>query len=160
MLTNHIRMLTLNLLSFARAAVCAKQCSPRSPSPMRAISLDARCCSPASSDAYDLRTPSPSQSSLVSLMSGSNSCVSPKLNRCLSPLLIPPRSSMGFDAGSIGPASPLGAIQIDLYTRQEGPVHINAPHGAVTLGRLHLRVKYDSCVSDLAVHVIEGELKF
>lgn len=126
---------------------------------MRAISLDARCCSPASSDAYDLRTPSPSQSSLVSLMSGSNaSCASPKLSRCLSPLLIPPRTPVACDAGAIGPASPLGAIQIDLYTRQEGPVHINAPHGTVTLGRLHLRVKYDSCVSDLAVHVIEGKM--
>lgn len=120
---------------------------------MRAISLDARCCSPASTDVSDMRTPSPSQSSLVSLISGGGG-VSPKVNRCLSPLMIPPRTP-GCDLG-IGPASPLGAIQIDLYTRQEGPVYITAPDSATSLGRLHLRVRYDSQVSDLAVHLIEG----
>ncbi|XP_063695465.1 synaptotagmin-6 [Culicoides brevitarsis] len=129
----------------------------RSPSPMRAISLDARCCSPASTDMSDLRTPSPSQNSLVSLISSGTgtSCVSPKLNRCLSPLLIPPRTPVGVDP-SIGPASPLGALQLDLYTRQEDPMYITAPKNATPLGRLHLRIKYDSQVSDLAVHLIEA----
>lgn len=135
-----------------------QQCA-RSPSPMRAISLDARCCSPASTDVSDLRTPSPSQNSLVSLISGGTgtSCISPKLNRCLSPLLIPPRTPAGVDPG-IGPASPLGALQLDLYTRQEGPMYITAPENITPLGRLHLRIKYDSQVSDLAVHLIEGNV--
>lgn len=126
---------------------------------MRAISLDARCCSPASTDMSDLRTPSPSQNSLVSLISSGTgtSCVSPKLNRCLSPLLIPPRTPAGVDPG-IGPASPLGALQLDLYTRQEGPMYITAPENITPLGRLHLRIKYDSQVSDLAVHLIEGNV--
>lgn len=121
---------------------------------MRAISLDARCCSPASTDVSDMRTPSPSQSSLVSLISGQSSSVSPKLNRCLSPLLIPPRTPID---PTIGPASPLGALQLDLYTRQEGPMYLTAPDSATSLGRLHLRIKYDSQVFDLAVHLIEGK---
>lgn len=69
---------------------------------MRAISLDARCSSPASTET-DLRTTSPSQSSLASLASGgggacggSTICLSPKIGRCLSPLLIPPRTQAGL----------------------------------------------------------------
>lgn len=126
---------------------------------MRAISLDARCASPASTETSDLRTPSPSQGSLASLAgvcaSGSIGCISPKLNRCLSPLLIPPRTPVGVDPGC-GPASPLGALQLDLYTRQEGPIYLTAPSSNLSLGRLHLRVKYDSSVSDLIVHLIEA----
>lgn len=90
---------------------------------MRAVSLDARCSSPSDSD---LRTTSPSQSSLASLASGSacgsSICLSPKLGRCLSPLLIPPRNS-GMDPGC-GPASPLGALQPDLYSRPDGPIYM------------------------------------
>lgn len=126
---------------------------------MRAISLDARCSSPASTDTGDMRTPSPSQSSLASLAgistTGSVGCLSPKLNRCLSPLLIPPRTPAGLDPGC-GPASPLGALQLDLYTRQEGPIYLTAQSPNTTLGRLHVRVKYESNLSDLIVHLIEA----
>lgn len=134
------------------------QCS-RSPSPMRAISLDARCASPASTiDTCD-RTQSPSQSSLASLTGvsgcGSMGCLSPKIGRCLSPLLIPPRTPAGLDPGC-GPASPLGALQLDLYTRQDGPIYLTAAETSSTLGRLHLRLRYDSNLSDLIVHLIEA----
>ncbi|KAG4070326.1 hypothetical protein HA402_006468 [Bradysia odoriphaga] len=151
------------------------QC-PRSPSPMRAISLDARCSSPSDPD---LRTTSPSQSSLASLASGSacgsSICLSPKLGRCLSPLLIPPRTPAGisllvyiekkpliytvFIAGidpGCGPASPLGALQPDLYQRPDGPMYLTAPENSVALGKLHLRIRYDSHLFDLAVHLIEA----
>ncbi|XP_037041700.1 synaptotagmin-5 [Bradysia coprophila] len=131
------------------------QC-PRSPSPMRAISLDARCSSPSDSD---IRTTSPSQSSLASLASGSacgsSICLSPKLGRCLSPLLIPPRTPAGIDPGC-GPASPLGALQPDLYQRPDGPIYLTAPENSVALGKLHLRIRYDSHLFDLAVHLIEA----
>ncbi|XP_055383643.1 synaptotagmin-5 [Condylostylus longicornis] len=131
----------------------------RSPSPMRAISLDARCSSPASTELTDLRTPSPSQNSLASLTSGTTAsgiCISPKISgRCLSPLLIPPRTPAGTEQGC-GPASPLGAIQPDLYTRQEGPIYLTAPEQSPALGRLHLRIKYDHHLFDLTVHLIEA----
>lgn len=145
---------------------------------MRAISLDARCSSQASTitDNSDMRTPSPSQNSLASLAcgttvghgltlgnsglcTGSVGCLSPSPSkaggRCLSPLLIPPRTPAGIDPGC-GPASPLGALQLDLYTRQEGPIYLTAPPASPTLGRLHLRVKYDSGLSDLIIHLIEA----
>lgn len=57
---------------------------------------------------------------------------------------------------SCGPASPLGAIQPDLYQRPEGPIYLTAPESVATLGRLHLRIKYDSKLFDLAVHLIEA----
>lgn len=129
---------------------------------MRAISLDARSCSPATTIESDMRVAS--QNSLSSLFagpSGTHHLNSPKIsNRCLSPLLIPPRTPAGIEAAQMncGPASPLGALQLDLYTRQEGPLYINCPENATSLGRLHLRVKYDSHLCDLAVHLIEGEL--
>ncbi|KAF4524532.1 hypothetical protein B566_EDAN002805 [Ephemera danica] len=63
--------------------------------------------------------------------------------RCLSPLLIPPRSPSCYDAP---PSSPLGALRPDLYTRREGPLFLgDAEH---SLGRLHLRLKYDFDRSD------------
>lgn len=127
---------------------------------MRAISLDARSSSPASIDISDIRIPSPSQSSLTSIpgCSASNICLqSPKLGRCLSPLLIPPRAAVGVETGC-GPASPLGAIQPDLYTRQEGPICITASDSNQILGRLHLRIKYDYHLFDLTVHLIEGKI--
>uniref|UniRef100_T1GH69 C2 domain-containing protein n=1 Tax=Megaselia scalaris TaxID=36166 RepID=T1GH69_MEGSC len=139
----------------------------RSSSPMRTISLDARSSSPSSNEA-ELRTPSPSQTSLASLASGSNiiggssgnlSALphSPKIGgRCLSPLLIPPRNSSLASDGVTAPASPLGQLQLDLYTRNEGPVVIPAPSSSPTLGKLHLRVKYDYHLFDLAVHLIEA----
>lgn len=61
----------------------------------------------------------------------------------------------GIDSGC-GPASPLGALQPDLYHRPEGPIYLTASDQNVALGKLHLRVNYDSHVSDLAVHLIEG----
>lgn len=55
------------------------------------------------------------------------------------------------------PASPLGAIQPDLYTRQDGPLFIGgSPKYGPSLGRLHFRLKYDFDKSDLVVHLIEG----
>ncbi|KAM8709382.1 hypothetical protein ACLKA7_016223 [Drosophila subpalustris] len=148
----------------------------RSPSPMRTISLDARCGSPASTDVSDLRTPSPSQSSLASLASaggvgssasmvmgaaaGSVVCKGVGVGgvaggRCLSPLLIPPRPQPGVDP-SVGPASPLGALQPDLYRMPDGPVYLTAPGTSHAVGRLHLRVKYDYHLFDLTVHLIEA----
>ncbi|XP_055703141.1 synaptotagmin-5 isoform X2 [Phlebotomus papatasi] len=130
----------------------------RSPSPMRAISLDARCSSVVATEP-DMRTSSPSQCSLVSLASGSTSgsaaCLTPKIGRCLSPLMIPPRTPVGVETGC-GPASPLGALQPDLYTRQDGPIYLTGPDSTQALGRIHLRLKYDSNLFDLAVHLIEA----
>ncbi|KAH8294367.1 hypothetical protein KR054_011708 [Drosophila jambulina] len=132
----------------------------RSPSPMRTISLDARCGSPAHSvDPGDMRTPSPSQSSLASLAGGSGSGSGKGVGvgggRCLSPLLIPPRSQPGVDP-AMGPASPLGALQPDLYRLPDGPVYLTAPESSHAVGRLHLRVKYDYHLFDLTVHLIEA----
>jgi hypothetical protein len=50
----------------------------------------------------------------------------------------------------------LGALQIDLYTRQAGPIVLNAPENSICVGKLHLRVTYDGKCSDLAVHLIEA----
>lgn len=136
----------------------------RSPSPLRAISLDARCTSPAAGagiDPGDMRTPSPScslasvSSSALAATSG-GLCSSPKFGRCLSPLLIPPRSPLVGGADNCGPTSPLGALQLDLYTRQEGPIYLTTPDNGASLGRIHLRIKYDSKLSDLTVHLIEA----
>lgn len=83
--------------------------------------------------------------------------MSPKFARCLSPLLIPPRSPLvGGGETGCGPTSPLGALQLDLYTRQEGPIYLTAPESGASLGRLHLRIKYDSKLFDLTVHLIEA----
>lgn len=76
-------------------------------------------------------------------------------NRCLSPLLIPPRPQPGIDP-TVGPASPLGALQPDLYRMPDGPVYLTAPGTSHAVGRLHLRVKYDYHLFDLTVHLIEG----
>lgn len=62
---------------------------------------------------------------------------------------------LGIDPGC-GPASPLGALQPDLYQRPDGPIYLTAPENSVALGKLHLRVKYDSHLFDLAVHLIEA----
>lgn len=124
---------------------------------MRAVSLDARC-SPAST--LETGDPSPSHS-LASLATSSACatavCLSPKIGRCLSPLLIPARTSAGTDQ-ACGPASPLGALQPDLYQRPEGPIYLTAPDADLSMGRLHLRIDYDSRLFDLTVHLIEGIL--
>ncbi|SPP76024.1 double C2-like domain-containing protein alpha isoform X2 [Drosophila guanche] len=129
----------------------------RSPSPMRTISLDARCGSPAHiTDPGDMRTPSPSQSSLASFAGGTAVVAGGRAgSRCLSPLLIPPKSQPGMDP-AMGPASPLGALQPDLYRLPDGPVYLTAPESSHAMGRLHLRVKYDYHLFDLTVHLIEA----
>lgn len=142
--------------------------SSRSPSPLRAASLDIRCSSPGTSaiSGDEVRTPSPSQSSLASLTGGSaSSCNSPipasprtiSLGRCLSPLFISATRSHTPDVAA-PPASPLGAIQPDLYLRKDGPLFIgSSPKLGPSLGRLHFRLKYDFDRSDLVVHLIEGK---
>ncbi|KAJ8949692.1 hypothetical protein NQ314_008155, partial [Rhamnusium bicolor] len=169
--------------------------SSRSPSPLRTASLDIRCSSPGTSHGgmmSEMRTPSPSQSSLASLTAGilltreeeeaspekhrelkkhitggsASSCNSPVpasprttgLGRCLSPLLI--HSSRGAtpeSTSSAPPASPLGAIQPDLYLRKDGPLFIGGSNkSGLSLGRLHFRLSYDFDRSDLVVHLIEA----
>ncbi|XP_060532007.1 synaptotagmin-5-like [Cylas formicarius] len=144
----------------------------RSPSPHRAASLDIRSSSPglgmshAIATTTELRTPSPSQSSLASLTGGSgSSCNSPvpasprtaNIARCLSPLFIPPsRGATPDSASSAPPASPLGAIQPDLYVKKDGPLFIGEGKGGAGLGRLHFRLSYDFDRSDLLVHLIEA----
>lgn len=99
--------------------------------------------------------------------SASSACNSPApvsprsttINRCLSPLLIPPRGHTPDNGGPVPPASPLGALQPDLYQRQDGPLFLgNKNRTGASLGRLHFRLKYDFDRSDLTVHLIEGEL--
>ncbi|KAI4484076.1 hypothetical protein M0804_007532 [Polistes exclamans] len=109
---------------------------------------------------------SPSQSSLSSMATGvSSSCGcpsisgiqgTPRASRCLSPLLIPPSRASISDGGPAPPASPLGSLQPDLYQRRDGPVFLNARRTGKSLGRLHLRLKYDFDRSDLNVHLIEA----
>ena len=152
----------------------------RSPSPAschRAASLDMRCCSPGgASSAFcgstgDLRTPSPSQTSHTpftdrgSVSLAFNSPVPPQsprgvaISRCLSPLLIPPGPSRPLASDpSAPPASPLGALQPDLYQRRDGPLFLSSRTSGRSLGRLHLRLKYDFDRSDLHIHLIEGEI--
>ncbi|XP_044730037.1 synaptotagmin-5 [Chrysoperla carnea] len=146
------------------------QPSSRSPSPHRTVSLDIRCTSPGSSNGGpgsggggDFRgCMSPSQTSLVSL-TGSQGSTPPQssssrgsVGRCLSPLLIP-QKHYSMDCGPLPPASPLGALQPDLYNKRDGPLFLNNPsRSGPTMGRLHLRLKYDFDRSDLAVHLIEA----
>lgn len=67
--------------------------------------------------------------------------------------------SLDIDSNNTAaPASPLGAIQPDLYRSHEGPVYINAPDDNLAFGKLHFQLKYDSNICDLAVHLIEGTL--
>ncbi|XP_043288394.1 synaptotagmin-5 isoform X2 [Venturia canescens] len=152
--------------SFPTASSYPPSRSSRSPSPARAISLDARSASPASF-AGSCGTASPSQNSLSSLTTGgaSSSCGSSSIGaarsvaRCLSPLLIPPPSSLTSDStGPAPPASPLGSLQPDLYQRRDGPLFLSAQSTTAgkNMGRLHLRLKYDFDRSDLRVHLIEA----
>uniref|UniRef100_A0A1A9WE84 C2 domain-containing protein n=1 Tax=Glossina brevipalpis TaxID=37001 RepID=A0A1A9WE84_9MUSC len=130
----------------------------RTSSPMRTISLDARTAGQVAAEMSDLRNSSPSQNNLAS---GSTSNISSphcsKIGggRCISPLLIPPRLPANVDP-TLGPASPLGAIQPDLYKGPDGPIYLNAPETSPALGRLHLRIKYDYHLFDLTVHLIEA----
>ncbi|XP_077296894.1 synaptotagmin beta [Arctopsyche grandis] len=127
----------------------------RSPSPLRAASFDARAAPPGFVPSHG------SLASLASLVSETPS--SPRAPRCLSPLLIPPRidrsNSIVEGSNSIPPASPLGTLQPDLYTKREGPLFLGLPDNlshSTSLGRLHMRLKYDFDRSDLTVHLIEA----
>nr|CAD7201533.1 unnamed protein product [Timema douglasi] len=135
----------------------------RSPSPgsscHRAASLDIRCSSPCGSMG-EMRTSSPSQSSLASLCNSPVPPGSPRgaaIGRCLSPLLIPPAATRSLMSDPTGPpASPLGALQPDLYQRRDGPLFLTSRRSGSTFGRLHLRLSYDFDRSDLHVHLIEA----
>lgn len=149
----------------------------------RAAALDPRCASPSSAasiaaaacagGAGSLRTPSPSQTSLASLAGAGVTIASPGGSpaspRCPSPLLLlpPPSAAAGAtvvssprfgDAPSspAPPASPLGALQPALYARRDAPLFLGGGGRALSLGRLHLRLKYDFDRSDLHVHLIEA----
>ncbi|CAH0759040.1 unnamed protein product [Diatraea saccharalis] len=130
---------------------------PRSPSPLRAASLDVRAAPLA-------------HGSLASL-ADSPAPPSPRHlpPRCLSPLLMPPRridrsNSLVESSSGLGPLSPgagaaisaLGALQPDLYTKREAPLVIELEGSGPSLGRIHLRLKYDFDRSDLEVHLIEA----
>lgn len=62
--------------------------------------------------------------------------------------------SLDLESGSVAPASPLGALQPDLYRGQEGPIYFNAEDEEY--GKIHFYLKFDSHSCDLAVHLIEG----
>ncbi|VVC99059.1 unnamed protein product [Leptidea sinapis] len=127
----------------------------RSPSPLRAASLDVRAA-PLGSLASLADSPAPP---------------SPRHAppRCLSPLLVPPRridrsNSLVENSSGAGPLSPgggatissLGALQPDLYTKREAPLVIELEGSGPSLGRIHLRLKYDFDRSDLEIHLIEA----
>ncbi len=90
-------------------------------------------------------------------------------SRCLSPLLIPPKSptaSDGSNGQSPAPLSPLlGTLQLDLYQKKDVKILLPAikqPEAdqndrSSPLGQLHFWLKYDFDKSDLNVHVVEGE---
>uniref|UniRef100_A0A1B0AJD1 C2 domain-containing protein n=1 Tax=Glossina pallidipes TaxID=7398 RepID=A0A1B0AJD1_GLOPL len=101
----------------------------RTSSPMRTISLDARTANQVATEINEMRNPSTSQNNLPSC--SINNISSPHCSkiaggRCISPLLIPPRLPANVDP-ALGPASPLGAIQPDLYKGPDGPIYLNAP---------------------------------
>ncbi|CAL8107262.1 unnamed protein product [Orchesella dallaii] len=114
----------------------------------------------------DSKTPSHSQSSLTSL-SDKPLVQSRRASRCLSPLLIPPKSPTPSDSSNNSPAplSPLlGTLQLDLYQRKDMTLFLpkdkqpgSSPHDKnPSLGRIHFRLRYDLDKSDLHVHVIEA----
>ncbi|KOB70606.1 putative Synaptotagmin-6, partial [Operophtera brumata] len=133
---------------------------PRSPSPLRAASLDVRAA--------------PLMHGSLASLSDSQTPSSPRHlpPRCLSPLLVPPRridrsNSLVESSSGVGPLSPgasaaaisaLGALQPDLYTKREAPLVIELEGAGPSLGRIHLRMKYDFDRSDLEVHLIEGKV--
>ncbi|GBP75393.1 Synaptotagmin-1 [Eumeta japonica] len=73
-------------------------------------------------------------------------------------------NSLVESSSGVGPLSPgagaalsaLGALQPDLYTKREAPLFIGLEGAGPSLGRLHLRLKYDFDRSDLEVHLIEA----
>ncbi|XP_076375788.1 synaptotagmin beta isoform X3 [Megalopta genalis] len=67
-----------------------------------------------------------------------------------------PPSRSSSEGGPQPPASPLGSIQPDLYLPRNGPIFLKSLGNGKSLGRLHLRFKYDFNRSDLHVHLIEA----
>ncbi|XP_021960510.2 synaptotagmin-7 [Folsomia candida] len=154
----------------------------RSPSPItniRATSLDMKGGSTSSnSSTVDLRisplydrTSSQSQNSLNSLSDRTNIPMCGvglrRSSRCLSPLLIPPRSPTASDGSGQSPAplSPLlGTLQLELYQKKDVKITLpgskqpeaNLDDGSKRLGQLRFQLKYDFDKSDLHVHVIEA----
>ncbi|XP_047545624.1 synaptotagmin-5-like isoform X1 [Vanessa atalanta] len=127
---------------------------PRSPSPLRAASLDVRAAPLAHGSLASLAdSPAPPSPRHVP-------------PRCLSPLLVPPRridrsnslveSSSGVPLSPGATISALGALQPDLYTKREAPLVIELEGAGPSLGRIHLRLKYDFDRSDFEVHLIEA----
>lgn len=94
-----------------------------------------------------------------------------RASRCLSPLLIPPKSPTPSDSSNNSPVplSPLlGTLQLDLYQRKDMTLFLPkdkqpglSPHDRnAPLGRVHFRLRYDLDKSDLHVHVIEGKDRY
>ncbi|XP_047112001.1 synaptotagmin-5, partial [Schistocerca piceifrons] len=117
----------------------------RSPSP-----VGARAASPCPSCPGPGPSPSPSPSPSLQQVQPQ-----PRAGRCLSPLLL--SAGPGTPPPSRDPpASPLGALQPDLYARRDGPLFLDARTRGRSLGRLHLRLHYDFDKSDLHIHLIEA----
>ncbi|OXA46417.1 Synaptotagmin-1 [Folsomia candida] len=146
---------------------------------IRATSLDMKGGSTSSnSSTVDLRisplydrTSSQSQNSLNSLSDRTNIPMCGvglrRSSRCLSPLLIPPRSPTASDGSGQSPAplSPLlGTLQLELYQKKDVKITLpgskqpeaNLDDGSKRLGQLRFQLKYDFDKSDLHVHVIEA----
>ncbi|XP_078048099.1 synaptotagmin beta isoform X3 [Augochlora pura] len=68
-----------------------------------------------------------------------------------------PPSRNSSESGQQPPASPLGSIQPDLYLPRNCPIFLKTIGNGKSLGRLHLRFKYDFNRSDLHVHLIEAD---
>ncbi|XP_023222401.1 synaptotagmin-5-like isoform X2 [Centruroides sculpturatus] len=82
----------------------------------------------------------------------------PKSLSPLSPLLSPAFSLPSDSGVSPGAASPLGAIQPDLYKKKDMVFFQSTPGNREKskCGRLHYKLKYDFDRSDLIIHVIEA----
>ncbi|CAH2091777.1 unnamed protein product [Euphydryas editha] len=70
--------------------------------------------------------------------------------------LVENSSGVPLSPGSSATISALGALQPDLYTKREAPLVIELEGAGPSLGRIHLRLKYDFDRSDLEVHLIEA----
>lgn len=70
--------------------------------------------------------------------------------------LVESSSGVPLSPGAGAAISALGALQPDLYTKREAPLVIELEGAGPSLGRIHLRLKYDFDRSDFEVHLIEG----
>ncbi|XP_022238782.1 synaptotagmin-5-like isoform X1 [Limulus polyphemus] len=133
------------------------------------LSISDRSDSQQSETTNEPRTPmSPYHSSFspVTLSPFPDNCLRPSSpthggrSRSLSPVspLLSPAYVQGTDSpNNTGPASPIGAIQPDLYKKKDTVFFQSSDsQDKDKCGRLHLRLKYDFNRSDLVVHVIEA----